>query len=123
MLEMTDRQVGGPYPSRRMVMEDEVSAIFKSRHDGDGTIDLDELRVYVSRRGFRRPKRIGPSRLDATATSLSFEEWRAGLEKEGEAITPAGDGRRATRCGRRVRLRARGAGRVRAPGPRAGRRR
>ena len=66
-------------------MEDEVSAIFKRVDtDGDGTIDLDELRVYVSRRGF--PAAQADRAFDALDDNgdgvLSLEEWRAGLEKE-----------------------------------------
>ena len=62
-----------------------MSAIFKRVDaDGDGTIDLDELRVYVSRRGF--PAAQADRAFDALDDNgdgvLSLEEWRAGLEKE-----------------------------------------
>ncbi len=82
-----DRQVGeGRIPlTSDGDVEDEVSAIFKRVDtDGDGTIDLDELRVYVSRRGF--PAAQADRAFDALDDNgdgvLSLEEWRAGLEKE-----------------------------------------
>lgn len=90
-----DRLVGeGAIPlTTGGTVEDEVSALFKRVDaDGDGTIDLDELRVYVSRRGFpaaQADRAFAAIDTDGDGT-LSLDEWRAGLNEPelGQLLRP-----------------------------------